>query len=175
MRSLAVAGALLVAVVFAGCGGSTRTLTATDVSNIPTGSALGTALSGLYLVVSSAIDDCNCRTGSCSEIHAQVGVTDTIVEQDGALSITDSGDNTGTPLSGGVDANDSFSVGGTAQVPASTGQGVIYAMETGTFSVSGGVPTGVQFSVDETIVGTILGMTYDCDFHASGSAQYEAP
>ena len=67
MRSLVVAGALLVSVVFAGCGGSTRTLTPTDVSDIPSGSAVGTNLSGSYLVVSSSIDDCECRVGSCSE------------------------------------------------------------------------------------------------------------
>lgn len=175
MRSLVVAGALLVAVVFAGCGGSTRTLTATDVSNIPPGSAVGTDLSGSYLVVAAAIDDCDCRAGSCSQIHAEVGVTYTIVERDGALSVTDSGDTTGTPLLGGVDADNSFSVGGTAQIPSSVGQGSIYAMETGTFTVSGGVPTGTKFSVDETIVGTILGLTYDCDLHASGSTQYEGP
>ena len=52
---------------------------------------------------------------------------------------------------GGVDADDSFSAGGVAQVPAYLGQGVIYAFEQGQFSVSGGVPTGMHFSIDETI------------------------
>ena len=173
MRSLVVAGSLLVAAVFAGCGGSTRTLTATDVSNIPPGSAVGTDLSGSYLVGSATIDDCNCRTGSCSQIHAEVGVTYTVVEQDGALSITDSGDASGTPLLGGVDADNSFSVGGTAHIPSYVGQGVVYVMETGTFSVSSGVPTGMHFSGDETIVGTIGGVTYDCDVQSNGSTLYE--
>ncbi|HTB57160.1 MAG TPA: hypothetical protein VLC06_04775 [Polyangia bacterium] len=175
MKSLVVAGALLVAVVLVGCGGSTRTLTATDVSNIPPGSAVGTTLSGTYLVVSGSIDDCDCRVGSCSEFHAEIGVTYTIVEQDGALSITDSGDDTGTPLLGGVDADDSFSAGGVAQVPAYLGQGVIYALEEGKFSVSGGAPTGVSFSIDETVKTTIGGTTSDCDIHGSSSAEYEGP
>jgi hypothetical protein len=175
MKSLVVAGALLVAVVLVGCGGSTRTLTATDVSNIPPGSAVGTTLSGTYLVVSGSIDDCDCRVGSCSEFHAEIGVTYTIVEQDGALSITDSGDDTGTPLLGGVDADDSFSAGGVAQVPTYLGQGVIYALEEGKFSVSGGAPTGVSFSIDETVKTTIGGTTSDCDIHGSSSAEYEGP
>ena len=175
MRSLAVAWALLVAGALAGCGGSTRTLTATDVSNIPPGSAVGTDLSGTYLVGSSSIDDCDCRVGSCSEFHAEIGVTYTIVEQDGALSISDSGDTTGTALLGGVDADNSFSAGGVAQVPSYLGQGVIYALEAGTFSVSGGVPTGVHFSIDETVKTTIGGTSADCDIHGSGSAQYEGP
>jgi hypothetical protein len=175
MKSLVVAGALLVAVVLIGCGGSTRTLTATDVSNLPPGSAVGTALSGSYLVVSSSIDDCNCRVGSCSNVHAQVGVTYTVVQQDGALSITDSGDTAGTALVGGVQADDSFSVGGTGAIPSFLGQGVVYALQTGTFSISGGVPTGTEFSVDETITGTIAAVSYDCDFHASGSTRYQGP
>ena len=175
MRSLVVTEALLLGVFLVGCGGSTRTLTATDVSNIPPGSAVGTDLSGSYLVVSAAIADCNCRTGSCSQVHAEVGVTYTIVEQDGALSITDSGDTTGTPLLGGVDADNSFSVGGTAQIPTYVGQGFVYVMQMGTFNVSGGVPTGMHFTADETIVGTIAGLTYDCDVQSNGSTLYEGP
>ncbi len=175
MKALIVAGALLVSVVAVGCGGSTRTLTATDVSNIPPGSAVGTTLSGSYLVVSGSIDDCDCRVGSCSQFHVQIGVTYTVVEQDGALSITDSGDTTGTPLLGGVDADDHFSAGGVAQIPSYVGSGVIYALETGTFSVSGGAPTGMAFSIDETIKATVAGTSSDCDLHGSGSTQYEGP
>jgi hypothetical protein len=175
MRSLVVAAAVLVSVVLAGCGGSTRTLAATDVSNIPPGSAVGTDLSGSYLVVSGSIDDCDCRVGSCSQFHVEIGVTYTIVAQDGALSITDSGDDTGTPLLGGVDADNHFSAGGVAQIPSYVGSGVIYALETGTFSVSGGAPTGMSFSIDETTKTTIFGTTADCDIHGSSSAQYEGP
>ena len=160
-------------VISVGCGGSTRTLTPTDVSDIPPGSAVGTNLSGLYLVVSSSIDDCDCRVGSCSGFHVQIGVTYTIVQQDGALSITDSGDTTGTPLVGGVYADNHYSVGGVATVPSYVGQGVIYALEEGSFSVSGGVPTGLHFSIDETTKATIAGASFDCDIHGSGSAQYE--
>jgi len=175
VKPLVFAGVLLVSVGLVGCGGSTRTLTATDVSNIPPGSAVGTSLSGTYLVTSSSIDDCNCRVGSCSQFHAEIGVTYTIVEQDGALSITDSGDATGTPLLGGVDLDDSFSAGGVAQIPTYLGQGAVYALETGTFSVSGGVPTGIHYSIDDTTTATITGISYDCDIHGSGSAQYEGP
>jgi hypothetical protein len=173
MRSLVVAGSLLVAVVFAGCGGSTRTVTAADVSNIPPGSAVGTELSGSYLVLTASIDDCDCRVGSCSQFRPEIGVTYAIVQQDGALTIRDSGDTTGTPLVGGVDADNHFSAGGVAVVPSYLGQGVIYALETGSFSVSGGLPTGVQFSIDETVKTTIAGASLDCDIHGSNSAQYE--
>ena len=62
-----------------------------------------------------------------------------------------------------------------AQVPSYAGQGTLYVLETGTFSVSGGQPTGLSFSVDETIKATITGLSYDCDIHGSGSAQYEGP
>ena len=175
MRSLIVAGALLVAVVFGGCGGSTRTLTATDVSNLPAGNAVGTNLSGAYLVVSSSLDDCDCRVGSCSEFHAQLGVTDTVVQQDGALSITDSADMTATALVGGVYADDRYSVGGMTVVPSSAGQGVLFALEEGMFTVSGGAPTGLRFTIDETIKATLGGLTFDCDLHGTGSAQYEGP
>ena len=175
MKLLFVAGAFFATVVVVGCGGSTRTLTATDVANIPPGSAVGTTLSGSYLVVSGSIDDCDCRVGSCSQYHVEIGVTYTVVEQDGALTITDSGDTTGTPLLGGVDADDSFTVGGVAQVPYYVGQGVIYAFESGKFNVSGGAPTGVSFSIDETVKTTIGATSADCDIHASSSAQYEGP
>jgi len=166
---------VVVLAVAVGCGGSTRTLTATDVSNIPAGNAVGTSLSGSYLVVGASIDDCNCRTGSCSNVHAEIGVTYSIVQQDGALSLLDSGDVTGTPLLGSVDADDKFSVGGAAQIPSYAGQGVIYSLETGTFSVSGGVPTGTHYSVDSTIEGTISGIGYDCDIQASGATTYQGP
>jgi hypothetical protein len=175
MRSLVVAGALLVSVVFAGCGGSTRTLTPADVSDVPPGNAVGTNLSGAYLVVSSSIDDCDCRVGSCSQFHVQIGVTYTVVQQDGALSITDSGDTTGTPLLGGVYADNHYSVGGVAVVPSYIGQGVLYAIEEGMFTVAGGVPTGLHFTVDETTKAMIAGASFDCDIHGSGSAVYEGP
>lgn len=175
MKGLVVTAALSMVVAVVGCGGSTRTLTAMDVSNIPPGTAVGTELSGSYLVVSSSIDDCNCRAGSCSEFHGQPGATETMVQQDGALSIVDSGDSTGATALGGVNADDSFSAGIVDQIPSSVGQGVLYVLETGRFEVSAGVPTGMEFSADETITGTITGTAYDCDTHVSLSARYEGP
>jgi hypothetical protein len=62
-----------------------------------------------------------------------------------------------------------------AQVPSYLGSGVFYALLAGTFSAPGGTPTGMSFSIDETIKTTIGGTSTDCDVHGSSSAQFEGP
>lgn len=166
-----VLGGLLAGVAL-GCGPTARTLTAQDVSNVAPGDATGTALSGTYLNTSASIDDCECRTGSCSTFRAQTGDTLTVVQTDGALMATDS---QGNVLTGGVDANDDFSCGGASMIPYLAGQGSLYTLMTGTFDVSGGQPTGMHFQLDETITGAVAGMTVDCNLLGSGSARYEGP
>jgi hypothetical protein len=139
---------------------------------MPPGDATGTALSGTYLITSAAIEGCDCRVGSCGFFHSSTGGTLIAAQQDGSLTITSS---TGGALTGGVNADDTFSVGGPSPVPYSVGQGEVYTLQTGTFEVSGGVPTGMQFQAYETITGTLEGGSYDCDLVASGAARYEGP
>ena len=159
------------AVLGSGCGGGapTKTLTPTDVSNLPPGNATGTALSGSYLVTSSTIEGCDCRVGSCSFFHGVTGGTVTVTQQDGSLTFTASGTETET---GGVNADDTFSVGGSFALPYSTGQGEDDTLDTGKFEVSGGAPTGIQFESYQTITGTLEYESYDCDLVASVTARY---
>ena len=124
------------------------------------------------VAICASIDDCDCRVGSCSEFHPQLGVTYTVVQQDGALSITDSGDTTATALVGGVYADNHYSVGGVGVIPSYVGQGVVFALEEGMFTVAGGAPTGLHFTIDDTTKATVGGVMLDCDVHGTGSAQY---
>lgn len=157
-----------------GCGSSTRTLSSADVSNLPPGTASGTEFSGTYLETSATLEGCDCRAGSCALIHAGTpGVTFTVVQQDGMVTMSSSGDTTGTPVVGSVNPDGSFSVGAVAQIPYAVGSGVIYELSQGHFNVSGGLPTGMQFQGDETIRGTVEGITYDCDVRSSNIAVYE--
>jgi hypothetical protein len=147
-------------------------LTAQDVSNVAPGNATGTELSGTYLLTSASLDDCECRAGPCSFFHSQAGDTLTIVQTDGTLTETDS---SGIVLTGGADANYGYSLGGVSMIPYTAGQGTEYSLQTGTFDVSGGQPTGMHLQIDETITGTLAGMNFDCDLLVSGSARYEGP
>lgn len=161
------------AVLGSGCGGGgapTKTLTTTDVSNVPPGDASGTTLSGTYLITSSTIEGCDCRAGSCGFFHGQSGGTVTVAQQDGSLTLTPS---TGGPTTGGVDADDTFSAGGSSPIPYTVGMGEDYVLEAGTFEVAGGVPTGMQFQDYETITGTLNVGNYDCDLVLSIAARYE--
>jgi hypothetical protein len=158
--------------VGSGCGGGapTKTLTATNVSNMPPGNATGTALSGTYLITSATIAGCDCRVGSCDFFHGAAGGTVIVTQQDGSLTFTASGTE---PAAGGVNADDTFSVGGSSPLPDSVGQGEDATLNTGTFEVSGGVPTGVHFQSYQTITGTLEGGSYDCDLVAAVTARYE--
>jgi hypothetical protein len=123
-----------------------------------------------YLVTSATIEGCDCRVGSCGFFHGAAGGTVTVTQQDGSLTFTASGTQ---PAVGGVNADDTFSVGGAFPLPYSVGQGEDYTVDTGTFEVSGGVPTGIQFQTYQTITGTLEGGSYDCDLVASVTARYE--
>jgi hypothetical protein len=164
--------AVALAALGSGCGGGapTRTLTATSVSNLPPGDATGTGLSGTYLITSSTIEGCDCRVGSCGFFHGQSGGTLTAVQQGGSLTMTPS---SGSTTTGGVDADGTFSAGGSSPIPYSVGQGEEYVLETGRFQVSGGVPAGVTFQAYETITGTLEGASYDCDLVVALTARYE--
>jgi len=148
------------------------TVNATDVSGIPAGDATGTSLSGTYLITSASIEACLCRVGSCAMITAQTGGTLSFSQQGGGLSIIDQ---SGTVLTGGVNADLSYTCGGTATVPAGEGQGQVYGLQKGTFAVSGSTPTETQFQIYETLTATFLGASYDCDYVGAGIAHYEGP
>jgi hypothetical protein len=169
-------GATVVLLVL-GCGESappppTMTLSANTVGDLPAGTATGTSLSGSYLLTNGRIENCVCRAGSCSMIKAMPGTVSTVVQQDGALTITDSN---GNPITGGVNVDDTYTCGGWASVDQDTGYGWIYALEEGQFDLSAGQPFDMQFQLYETIKATVLSMTFDCDFVASGFRRYEGP
>jgi hypothetical protein len=157
-----------------GCGGgasSARMITATDVSDIPPGNRSGSTLSGSYVVTSSSVVDCECRTGPCPPVAAPPGATLGVVEQDGTLQITGA---SGEVDTGGVDADNTFSCGGTSSV-SNGGQWVVSELLTGTFDVSNGMPTGMHFQNAETATGTQAGMFYDCDVLVQEVATYRGP
>ena len=141
----------------------TVTLTRADVAGMPAGSAQGTLFSGSYLVESSRIDACACRSGDCSPFSAQTGDTAVVTEADGVL--TSAGDGTCT---GGVDENGRFWCGEAEESAA----GAVYGRQQGTFVLASGKPASKEFTVDTTLMMTIRGQAYDCDLHASGSARY---
>ena len=180
MRRFAVVGTALLWAAAIGCGGgggySAPALTASDVSNIPPGTAVGTALSGVYLVTGSALTGCYCRSGSCAEFTpTQIGTTLDVTQQDGTLSIITLADGTQTPVVGGVDANDSFSVGAAVEVSASVGEGFVYELLGGQFNVAGGLPTGMTYEAEGTLTATLQGASYDCDINTSVVTGYEGP
>jgi hypothetical protein len=155
--------------VVAGCDGSPalKRLSASDVTGIPPGNAVGTGLSGKYLVTSATDVACACRSGSCSMIHAATGALLTVVQQDGALTI---GVSSGGQLAGGVNADDTFRVGG-----ASQGSSTAYALETGTFTLAGGQPSEMQYEADVTVMATSGSVSYDCDVRTDATATYQGP
>ncbi len=173
MGRVALAAVNVLAVVI-GCGGapSTETLTASDVTNIPPGTAVGAALSGSYVLESGGIDACNCRVGPCSFFHPGIGEVLNVSQQDGSLTITAAGAT--TSITGGVNADDTFTCGGT-DLPSYLSQGAEYGRETGRFSLSGGQPTGFSWEADITVTGSGSGLSFDCDLRGSFSAAYQGP
>ncbi len=168
MRGLVLVGAAVLS-IGAGCGEPTalRTLTEADVSDIPAGNASGTEMSGTYLLVQSTLTGCRCRVGVC-DLHVGTGVTLTVVQQDGALTVTDF---SGNSSHGGVNVNYTFVYGGTS--PLTSGES--FAIEHGLFTVSSGRPVNMQFDGQATLTGTIGYESYDCDLALAATADYQGP
>jgi hypothetical protein len=163
MRDLVKVACAVVAVAGLGCGGSgLRTLTAGDVGPIAPGTAVGALYSGSYTVTSGTVLGCRCRVGSCGTIHVIVGDTLGVVESDGALQISFA--STGDACSGGIDADGTFSCGGTS--PNATGTS--YGLFDGQFHSSGTVPTFVGYTAEATLTTPTL----DCDLRANETAQF---
>jgi hypothetical protein len=157
-----------------GCGGepvALRTLSQADVSDIPLGNATGTELSGTYLLVESTLTGCRCRVGIC-DLHAGTGVSLTVLQQDGALTVTDS---LGNPSYGGVNANDTFVYGGVAPFDSANASGVELGIVHGLFAVSNGRPVNMEYVGQATLTGTLGSESYDCDLSLSATAEYQGP
>lgn len=161
----------MLAIAVLGCGGgsSAKMVTAADVQNIPPGNRTGTALSGDCVVTSTSVEDCRCRTGTCPIVSAPSGGTLVVFEQDGKLQITGA---SGELDTGGVNADNTFSVGGSSLVPY--GQGTIDELVSGSFDVSNGVPTGMHVVDDETVTATSTGSSYDCDVLVDSVCSYSS-
>jgi len=159
---------LWVAVVLglvAGCDDDLRTLTREDVSDVPTGDAVGMQFSGQYLTTSNTIEACNCRRGSCSTLRPVVGATLMITQTDGALQMTD-------PLSsvlahGGVDADGHYTLGFLREEL----DNLQYALIQGQFASSGGTPTSMSAVQESTSHQSV----YDCDVRSQFVAVYQGP
>jgi hypothetical protein len=156
-----------------GCGEpvALRTLTQADVSDIPPGDATGTEVSGTYLLTQSTLTGCRCRVGVC-DLHAGTGVTLTVLQQDGALTITDS---SGNASHGGINDTLAYVCGGVSPFNASGSSGESYGIQHGLFTVSGGRPVDMQYDGQATLTGTVGSESYDCDLALSATAEYQGP
>ena len=157
-----------------GCGGESvplRTLSQADVSDIPPGNATGAELSGMYLLVESALTGCRCRVGVC-DLRTGTGGTLTVLQQDGALTVTDSAGNSSY---GGVNASGTFAYGGGAPFNSAHASGGELAIVHGLFTVSNGRPVDMQSVVQATLTGTLGSESYDCDLSLSATNEYQGP
>ena len=169
-------GAALLVSMASGCGAPDgpplETLTATDVTGLPAGNALGSRFAGQYLTTEATITACRCRVGSCSVLRLYIGNTTQFVQKDGALTYTVSNGSTDSSTgAGGVDDDGKFWTGSVAQAPEVT----VYSLVNGTFELAGGVPTSAACVSDATITGVIADTNLDCDLRSSVSLRYEGP
>jgi hypothetical protein len=147
--------------LFAACGGSSpdlRTLTEADVTGMVAGNAKGSTFAGIYMVDSSSVTACRCRSGTCREVRPQVGATFAVEQQDGALTISG--------CLGGVNEDGTFWCGGAAKQADTE-----FTLNSGTFTVVAELPSRVDV-VSETTFVTGFGAPFDCDFQGRSSARY---
>jgi hypothetical protein len=149
----------------AGCDGSgvePRTLTAADIQGMMMpGNAMGTAFSGTYATTAASIDGCRCRTGSCASFHPLPSSIAAIDQEDGVLTLN--GD-----CVGGVNSDGTFWCAASESVPG----GVNHGINTGSFTMSGGTPTGMQVTEEITLAQPIDGVLHDCDLRAHATARF---
>jgi hypothetical protein len=96
----------------------------------------------------------------------------TILQQDGALTVTDS---SGNSSYGGVNADDTFVYGGVAPFNSASASGAELGIVHGRFTVSNGRPVNMQFVGQATLTGTLVSETYDCDLTLAATAEYQGP
>jgi len=160
-------GVLLVAL---GCGSSDdshQTLSPSDVTNLPAGSAVGTTFSGVYVLDTSTIASCDCRVGSCSMVHGSRGNRLTLTQTDGALNVVLRSNSPDQIYNGGIDRNGQFLVGSTVLMDTYRS----YSLLSGT--VVAGVSIDAKSQI--TFVGKATGDDYDCDFTAELAISYVQP
>ena len=172
MRGRAILGAVVFSLGL-GCGEPVplRTLTSADVSDIPPGNATGTELSGTYLLVQSSLTGCRCRVGRC-DFRVGTGATLTVLQQDGALTVTDSA---GNSSHGGVDAIGTFVYGGVSSLDSANASGEELGIVHGVFTMSNGRPVNRPIAGQATLTGTLGYESYDCDLALAGTAEYQGP
>jgi len=139
---------------------SSRTLSASDVSNLPAGNAVGTSFSGVYVLSDGMISACDCRVGSCATARVSKGNTFTLSETDGALHVAvhSAGNATDQMYDGGINHGGDFRVGSSY----SSGDSVSHGLLSGT--VLGGVSMDAESQ--NTLTGKVGGETFDCDITA---------
>lgn len=167
-----VSSGLMLVTLAVGCGSSdqaSRTLTASDVSNLPAGNAVGTSFSGTYWLKDGMISACDCRVGECSRWHITKGDTFALAETDGALHVAlhSNGNATDEMYSGGINRGGDFRVGSIFP----NGGNNSYSL------LSGSVIAGVSIDAESrnSFLGKIDGDDFDCDLTAQLALSYLAP
>ena len=132
--------------------------------NVPAGNATGVGFQGVYVLDSSMITGCRCRTGSCSKWHGDSGVTFKLTETDGALHVVEHAPTNDVIYDGGIDINGAFRLGGT----------YVSGKQTAFSFLSGTVHAGVAMDAESelTFVGPIDGDSYDCDVAGVSHSSY---
>ncbi|HEX2673839.1 MAG TPA: hypothetical protein VHM25_23330 [Polyangiaceae bacterium] len=153
-----------------GCGSSDdspRTLSPSDVTNLPAGNAVGTTFSGVYVLDTATIARCDCRVGSCSMVRGSRGNRFTLTETDGALNVVLRSNSPDQIYNGGIDRNGQFLVGSTAVMDSYRS----YSLLSGTVVAGASIDATSQ----NTFVGGVGGDDYDCDFTAELAISYVQP
>ena len=162
--------ALLILVALLGCeaGEPLRTLDSADVTGLPTGTAMGTAFSGAYVIASGGVASCRCRVGSCAGISVNIGATILAAEQDGSLTMTQPD---GSVCLGGIDADGRFWCGNAMEQTNASG----YLLSDGMIIVANGQPVTANMTDEVTIKASTNGIVGDCDFRMVATLRFEGP
>ena len=99
-------------------------------------------------------------------------MTSTVLQQDGALTVTDY---LGNPSYGGVNDDETFVYGGVTPSDAAGASGQALGIVHGLFTVSNGRPVNMQFVGQSTLTGTLGYESYDCDLAVAATAEYQGP
>jgi len=170
-RRSRVFASLLALLAGAGCGADSHPLGRDDVTGFPPGDAVGSTFSGRYQLLSAAITSCYCRVGGCTalSITIQPGPA-TLVQQDGALTMTDYERVTST---GGVNADGTFTVGSAQELPGAA----VYTRTDGKFVLVNGQPDSFDSTATSTYIIAMPGpaVDLDCDLVVACSSRYVGP
>jgi len=142
-----------------------RRITASDVTTVPPGTAVGSYFAGDYSITSGQVEACSCRVGNCATIHVVVGTVLTVTQTDGMIQI---GDPSSTEVcAGGVDSDGSFHcTGEVMQTDALT-----FVVASGQFEFANSAVSALHQT--EEISATLP--TIDCDIRVYMSAQFIGP